>query len=465
MAFIRDLASLFETGPSGRKLHLRRADHSGGGDHSGTVAATQAGIYLRGLMEAKAGERNFEDIAATVPGGDHQRVQHFICDAPWDESKVLDYVSAQADGMLGGSSQTYLIGDESGFAKKGESSAGVARQYNGRLGKVDNCQVGVFVALAAGARVTLLEGRLYLPEAWCADSARCEKARIPAEKRAFQTKPQMLLDMVRAQRAKGVRFNWVSVDGLYGNDPAFLRALEADGETFVADVHSDQHIWTKDPQLHTPEPPPGKSATTRATSGEKSMKVSAWIAQQPAEKWTPFKRREGINGPLRGEFLHQRIWVWDREENTARNWHLIAWRPAESPGEIKYVLSNSRGDITSLELARMSASRFWIERALQDAKGAIGMAEYQMRSWVGWHRHMAMVMLAMLFMLRERTLASEELPLLSAEDIVWMLEHYLPRPQVTEEEIQKALARRHRRRQTDIDSKRRRNPFKVEDIF
>ena len=140
MAFIDDLAPLFQTGPSGRKLHLRRADQSGGGDFGGTAAASQAGIYLRGLMEARAGGRNFEDIAGTVPGGDHQRVQHFICDAPWDENRVLDYVSAQADGLLGGSSQTYLIGDESGFSKKGESSAAVARQYNGRLGKVDNCQ-------------------------------------------------------------------------------------------------------------------------------------------------------------------------------------------------------------------------------------------------------------------------------------------------------------------------------------
>ena len=140
MSFIDELGPLFQIGASGRKLNLRRADQSGGGDCSGTVAANQAGIYLRGLMEAKAGERNFEDIAATVPGGDHQRVQHFICDAPWDVSKVFDYLSAQADGLLGGSSQSYLIGDESGFSKKGASSAGVARQYNGRLGKVDNCQ-------------------------------------------------------------------------------------------------------------------------------------------------------------------------------------------------------------------------------------------------------------------------------------------------------------------------------------
>ena len=255
--------------------------------------------------------------------------------------------------------------------------------------------MGVFVALAAGSRVTLLEGRLYLPEAWCEDSARCEKAKIPVEKRAFQTKPQLLLDMVRTQRRRGVRFNWVSADGLYGNDPAFLRALDADGETFVADVHSSQRIWSEDPRPAAPGPRAAKSRAGRATAVGASVKVSDWIARAPAGKWTAFKRREGINGPLRGEFLHERIFVWDGKETDAQHWHLIAWRPAESPGEIKYVMSNARGDIASLDLARMSASRFWIERALQDAKGAVGMAEYQMRSWVGWHRHMTMVMLAM----------------------------------------------------------------------
>ena len=112
----------------------------------------------------------------------------------------------------------------------------------------------------------------------------------------------------------------------------------------------------------------------------------------------------------------------------------------------------------------MAASRYWVERALQDAKGAVGMGEYQLRGWVGWHHHMALVMLAMIFMLQQRILLAEELPLLSAEDISWVLERYLPRPHASEAEIQKALARRHLRRQTDIDSRKRRNPPILEDV-
>ncbi|MDB6133937.1 MAG: transposase [Verrucomicrobiales bacterium] len=159
------------------------------------------------------------------------------------------------------------------------------------------------------------------------------------------------------------------------------------------------------------------------------------------------------------------MYLWDGKEECARCWHLLAWRRDEKSGDIKYVLSNAAADIPLIDLARMASSRFWVERALQDAKGAAGMGEYQMRGWTGWHHHMAMVMLAMIFMLRERVLLAEELPLLTAEDIVWMIEYYLPRPHATEEEVRKALARRHRRRQTDIDSRKNRNPVTLEDIL
>lgn len=470
MTFISGIAALFETSVSGRKL--KRPSPASDGEADGdpaagraTAAALQAGIYLRGLLEAKTGDRNFEDIAETVPGGDHQRVQHFISDTPWDDGKVLAEVSSRANGLLGGTAMSYLIGDESGFSKKGNSSAGVARQHNGRLGKVDNCQVGVFVALAAGCRATLLEGRLYLPQDWCDDPARCAKVKIPEAARTFKTKAQILLEMVRAQRARGVEFQWVSTDAGYGKDPAFLRALEADGETFVSDVQARQRIWTEDPM---PGPPvlrgsrPTGAKTRVFTPG---FEVRQWAAAQQPEAWTRFKRRDGINGALRGEFIHQRVYVWDGKEEQARCWHLLAWRPDENSSEIKYVLSNAPADIPLLDLARMAASRFWVERALQDAKGAAGMGEYQMRGWMGWHHHMAMVMLAMIFMLRERVLLAEELPLLTAEDIAWMIERYLPKPNVTEDEIQKALARRHRRRQTDIDSRKKRNPMILEDVL
>ena len=465
MQFTRAIAHLFDFAPSGRKLPRPDSAEGNAAQRGASAAAGQAGIYVRGLLEAPSGDRNLEDIAQTVPGADHQRIHTFITDTPWNEAAVLDWVSAQADGMLGGAPQSHLIIDESAFSKKGASSAGVARQYNGRIGKVDNCQVGVFSALAAGERVTLLEGRLYLPQEWCESPARCKTARIPAEQRDFKSKARIALEMVRAQRARNVRFNWVSIDGGYGKDPAFLRALEADGETFVADVHSNQRIWLEDPKPAAPQIATGQRQSAKPKAFSPGEEVRDWAAGQPAQDWIAFKRRDGINGALRGEFLHRRVWLWDGEEEMARCWHLIVWRPEENSQEIKYVLSNAPADIAALDLARMACSRFWIERALQDAKGAVGMGEYQLRSWVGWHRHMAMVMLAMFFMLQQKILLAAELPLLSAEDIAWAIEYFLPRAHATEQDVQKALARRHRRRQVDIDSRKRRIQPHLEDIL
>lgn len=467
MAFTQSIVHLFAFSASGRKLPTPKRPAPGGAPQAalGSIASRQASIYLRGLMEAKTGERNLEDIADTVPGGDHQQVHHFVSNGTWDDAIVLDWVSREADGRLGGMPDSHLLVDESAMSKKGDDSVGVGRQYNGRLGKVDNCQVGVFAALAANCRVALLEGRLYLPQEWCDDPARCAAAKIPEKDRVFKTKTQLALELVRTQRARGVRFHWTSMDAGYGKDPALLRALDDENETFVVDVHASQRIWLHNPHPAVPTAKGRGQAPSKLKAMGASQAVRGWAAAQPAASWIKFKRRDGINGPLRGECLHQRVWLWNGHEERARLWHLLVWRPAETPQDIKYVLCNAPADTPVLEVARMASSRFWVERALQDAKSAVGMAEYQLRGWVGWHHHMSLVMLATLFILQEKLLGASETPLLSSEDVVWILEKYLPRGQVSEAEIATALARRHRRRQTDIDSKKRRNPPILEDIL
>src|SRR4051812_27804503 len=137
---------------------------------------------------------------------------------------------------------------------EGDRSVGVARQWCGRLGKVDNCQVAVFAALPDGARHTPVDLRLYLPQRWIDDPARCDRAEIPMEARTMRAKTDLALEMVRAARARGMRFGWVGMDGGYGKEPAFLRALDDMGETFVADVHGTQRVWSEPPELHVPPP-------------------------------------------------------------------------------------------------------------------------------------------------------------------------------------------------------------------
>lgn len=167
---------------------------------------------------------------------DHQLMQHMLTEGSVDWDGFGRQIALEANDLLGGS-EAVLIFDESGFAKKGEASAGVARQWNGRLGKVDNCQVGLFATLCRGDMATLIDTRLYLPEDWCRDEARCKKAAIPQDKRQFLSKSQLALATLEIARQRGIQFGYVGIDGGYGKEPAFLRGVDAQGCRFVTDVH------------------------------------------------------------------------------------------------------------------------------------------------------------------------------------------------------------------------------------
>ena len=170
-----------------------------------------------------------ERMEEMVAEADEQRLQHMLTESPWEHRAVLDQVAQEADHWLGGTQDSCLLIDESGFAKKGKHSVGVKRQWCGRQGKVDNCQVGVFAALGKGHLSTLIDERLYLPKEWALNPGRCRKAGIPQIERVHKSKSALALEMVRHNRRLGVRFSWVGMDGLYGKDPALRRALEADG--------------------------------------------------------------------------------------------------------------------------------------------------------------------------------------------------------------------------------------------
>jgi hypothetical protein len=185
---------------------------------------------------------------------DHQSMQHMLTEGCVDWQGFGRQIAQEANELLGGA-DAVLIFDESGFAKKGEASAGVARQWNGRLGKVDNCQVGVFATLCRGDMATLIDTRLYLPAAWCNDDERCKKAAIPEDKQQFQSKTQLALAMLKIAQQRGIQFGYVGRDGGYGKEPAFLRGVDEQGCRFVADVHCDQTIYLQDPGPQVPECP------------------------------------------------------------------------------------------------------------------------------------------------------------------------------------------------------------------
>jgi SRSO17 transposase len=413
---------------------------------------TKAWQYLCGLIQAD--KRNIERMEEQVAGTEYFQLQHFVSDSPWDSRPVFDKIAQDADQLLGGYSTSCLLLDECGFTKKGDASAGVARQYNGRLGKVDNCQVAVFGALCCGDQSTLIDTELYLPDCWTSDSDRCAKVGIPASEREYHTKPELAWRIVERQRKAGIRFSYVCADGLYGDNFEFCRRLDDSGEKFLVHVHSDQRVFLDEPQIAVPSAS-GRGRKPRKPQPDTAViRVDELVKQLSAKAWKRLAIRNTTTGKLWVDAWCRQVWVWNENEKQARRRLLYVRR--ELDGELKYCLSNLPEDTSLAQLALMESQRFWIERSFENGKSEVGMADYQVRTWRGWHHHMALVMLAMLFMMKQRIIYRDDAPLLSCRDIREMLEYFLPKKSVSEREVMARIKTRHRRRAKAYESKAKR---------
>ena len=411
--------------------------------------------FLRGIFQAD--RVNAMRIEEAVPDSDQQSMQHVLSDAVWDHRDVLRRVSRDVDALLGGHEDSCLLVDESAFTKKGVKSAGVGRQWNGRLGKVENSQVGVFAGLVQGRQVALIDARLYLPQAWIDDPARCDQAKIPEAEQVFRSKSDLALTMVNEARTNGVRFAWVVADGGYGKEPAFLRGLDDAGLPFVVDVHKDQRFYLDDPKPQVPGADPGRGRPpTRQTTTSTPISVEAWAANHAAHDWQHIVVRHATKGELRVEAISQRVWFWDHHEQSTRAWTILAIREIGNPTEIHYVVSNAPATTRLDQLVRIQRQRFWIEQAFRDAKSEVGLADYQVRTWNGWHRHMTLCAMALAFLVKERREHQDILPLLSARDLRDLIAVSLPRRQNTPDEVIDAIIHRHQIRHDDIQRRYRR---------
>jgi SRSO17 transposase len=399
----------------------------------------------------QATKRNMERIVEVVPDSDWQALQNFISHSPWDAFALMDQIAIDADAFIGGDTDSCLIIDETAFTKKGNQSVGVARQWNGRLGKVDNCQVGVFAALNCRQQVSLIATRLYLPEGWTDNRSRCQQAGVPDDRLNHYKKTDLALDMIASAKNQQLSYHWVGADAFYGNDPEFLRQLEQRGEVFMIDVHCDQTIYLADPQPEVPERKAGRGRTpTLLKTAQASTTVSQWASSQPEAAWQQVELRDSTQGKITINVLHRRVWLWDGEETKAHCWHLIVRQEPNAKNKLKYSLSNAASHLPISRLAFMQGQRYFVERAIEDAKSTAGLADYQVRGWTGWHHHMAMVMLAMLFMLKTKTDYHESYQLLSCNDIRELLYHFLPKRAITKREVLRQLLIRHKKRLLSI---------------
>jgi SRSO17 transposase len=415
-------------------------------------------LYISGLIKTERGKRNMERMHEELDmlGDGYQQIQQFITDSPWDAFGLIRKV-AQNTSNLYADQQGYdvrdvgYIIDESSHLKKGEASVGVSRQYAGVIGKVDNCQVGVYSSLVWQSNTSLINCRLFLPECWTEDDARCQKAGIPENRRVYKTKPQLALEMLKSDIEAGVRFGWVGGDGLYGHGNELNYAIEDMGLTFLLDIHKDQAVYMQKPTIFLPEKKPGRGRTpTRLRTLEPTTIVDDYRNKLDEKQWEKVEVRETTKGTLK-LFIHTvPVWVWDEEENHPRERVLVISRN-DKEKKIKYSLSNADMAITPLQqFAYMQAQRYWIERSFQDSKSELGMSDYQVRKWSGWHHHMALVILAMSFIVKERVQNKTDYPLLSCRDIRIMIIALLIGDNNLIEKRKLQMEFRHRQRYKDI---------------
>jgi SRSO17 transposase len=405
-----------------------------------------------------------QQIAEALPKVDRQNLQYLLSEAVWDHREVQRQVGRDADVLLGGHEDSLLILDESGFSKKGEHSAGVGRQWNGRLGKVDNCQVGVFLGLCRGIGVALISAQLYLPKTWTSDVKRCAKAHIPDDARAFKTKSAIGLEMIQSARTDGVRFSWVCADAGYGKEPQFLRCLDAIGVRFMVDVHSKQRIYLSDPEPRVPlQTQPSGRKPSRLTTAVTDQRVDVWMRSQPKSAWQPVEVRHATLGPIRVEALRQRVWLWDKEEPKANSWTLLIVRNQDDHADIHYALTNAPADTALINLVRIERQRYWIEHAFGEAKSEFGLAHYEVRTWLGWHRHITLCMMAGLFALGERIRQADAIPLLSTRDLRTILAELIIRPAVDPEAAYETITGRQMQRWESI--RRRYEKIGIQPIY
>jgi SRSO17 transposase len=346
--------------------------------------------------------KSIEPMALQVEGGTIRGLQRFISDVVWDEEQMRwNYHHLVADEL--GDPHGILMFDETGFAKKGKDSVGVARQYCGSLGKVENCQVGVFTAYASRHGYALVDKRLFLPDVWCSDAyaARRTKCNVP-EELTFQSKPQLAAAMLQAIVHEGLLpFKYVVADCLYGNSPDFLDAVDAcvGVTTFVA-IPADTRCWLQRPRTKD------KTYTYKGEIRSKQIvaaldqppcTVATLAASLPASRWYRRQVSEGTKGPIAYEFARQRVTLC-KDGLPARPVWLVLKRTLAGEPSYAYYISNAPASTPWRTFVWLSGLRWAIEQCFEESKTELGMDHYEVRKYPGWHHHMLTTMLAHFFL-------------------------------------------------------------------
>jgi SRSO17 transposase len=343
-------------------------------------------LYLQGLL-SDTERKNVEAMALKLEGPQSVRnLQRFVSDYQWDESWMRQRHWELSAESLSDEQGVWSI-DASEFAKKGQASVGVAPQYCGALGKTANCQSGVFICYGSPKGHALLDSRLYLPKCWFEPewAERRKQCRIPQEV-SFQTKPQLAVGLLQPLLKKKLfRGRWITCDCSFGNNQEFLEQMPKDF-FYLAEIACTRKVWIK------------KAPGHRRLESE-GCTVQALASTKKLLNWQTHKMAEGEKGPIVAGFARVRVYLSAERTAQSERWLVLRNDP---DGQIKYALSNAPEKLAMLEFVRVSRARWPIERCFEENKSELGLDHYEHRSWTAWHRHMRLVFLAQLFLVRLR---------------------------------------------------------------
>ena len=348
-----------------------------------------ARVVLQGQLTGL--QRKTTEPIATQAGLKRRPLQLFVGAGRWDDDAVRGELRRHVAEELGDDEGVFIL-DGSGFPKKGAASCGVARQWCGRLGKVDNCQVGVFLAYAAPRGKALLDTQLYLPPDWAGDQRRRARTYVPTD-RTFQEKWRIGLALLDEARVV-VPGGWVVGDDEFGRCSELRGQLRLRRLRYVLDVPCNTLV--RDVAERRPASQPG--GRERLPLFER---VDRWVARQPAGRWRAVKIRDGEKGPLAAKVLLATVQTKDEGGRVGPSEKVVVIRTCEAKPRTWYALSNAR-EATRAELTRVHGSRHRVEELLEEGNQEVGLGHYEVRSWTGWHHHMTLSLLALWFLQGER---------------------------------------------------------------
>lgn len=405
--------------------------------------------------------RHFTGIANSMESADGQALQHFMSQSPWAEGGVYEQIQSEICETPELQTNGLLILDEYADEKSGGKSVGAARQYNGRMGKVDECQVAVALGYAnwklqPWSVWTLVDAEIFLPEAWFGDAYTSlrKQVGIPTERKTFETKPELGLKMILRAKERGLPFEAVLCDALYGRSSQFRHKLDNAGLLYMAAIPANLRVYVQKPEIGLPEAKPGhpgrKVQNPQVLNDLHSYSVEQ-IGKDPETIWQRLRIRTHERGILEDRFAARQVWAWDAVQPAIEPHQEWLVMRIESNGDHTYAFSNASHETTLLSLAEWLCGRYFIERIIQDSKEETGADEFQAQKYRAWQHHTALTACALWFIATTKLnwakdcqrdpdliqqLELEALPALSTANIRELLRAVFPLPHLSLEQAQ-----------------------------